>query len=90
MPDNGTMPLPPHPSLHLSVPLSDSDADGLRSAADEGDEEDELIVLDPEHVKAVSPLNITANVVLNTLRFKPRHAYQTNVLLCFLPSACSR
>uniref|UniRef100_A0A8C8HXS7 Coiled-coil domain-containing protein 40 n=1 Tax=Oncorhynchus tshawytscha TaxID=74940 RepID=A0A8C8HXS7_ONCTS len=47
--DNGTMPLPPHPSLHLSVPLSDSDADGLRRAADEGDEEDELIVLDPEH-----------------------------------------
>ncbi|XP_035602715.1 coiled-coil domain-containing protein 40 isoform X1 [Oncorhynchus keta] len=47
--DNGTMPLPPHPSLHLSVPLSDSDADGLRRAAEEGDEEDELIVLDPEH-----------------------------------------
>ncbi|KAM9490921.1 coiled-coil domain-containing protein 40 isoform 3-T4 [Salvelinus alpinus] len=47
--DNGTMPLPPHPSLHLSVRLSDSDGDGLRRAAEESDEEDELIVLDPEH-----------------------------------------
>ncbi|XP_045068914.1 coiled-coil domain-containing protein 40 [Coregonus clupeaformis] len=46
--DNGTMPLPPHPSLHLSVPLSDSDGDELRRA-EEDDDGDELIVLDPEH-----------------------------------------
>lgn len=56
VPDNGTMPLPPHPSLHLSVRLSDGDGDGLRRAAEEGDEEDELIVLDPEHVKQFSRL----------------------------------
>ncbi|XP_045548069.1 coiled-coil domain-containing protein 40 [Salmo salar] len=43
------MPLPPHPSLHLSLPLSDSDGDELRRVAEEDDDEDELIVLDPEH-----------------------------------------
>lgn len=46
------MPLPPHPSLHLSLPLSDSDGDELRRVAEEDDDEDELIVLDPEHVSS--------------------------------------